>query len=294
MYDPCIGSYVYTQEEAVTVPFIVENNNMIGLNKSYIAQLEQLDETCGFKEYRDTYLTFPASGVQPPKYFDYDADAACDVADTASAAAFGPNPCFNSYEINTQCPIPSDPLGYPTNIEYEYASLDPIYFERTDVKKAMHAPLDIEWAECSGPVFVGDGGPEDEGDLSPDPIQHVLPQVIEATHRVLVSNGALDMVIITNGTLLAIQNMTWNGQLGFNLRPTKPIVITLPDLQYAAAFEDNGIPGVENPQGTMGIQHFERGLMWAETFLSGHMQPQFQPRSSYRHLQWLLGHIDVL
>ena len=44
----------------------------------------------------------------------------------------------------------------------------------------------------------------------------------------------------------------------------------------------------------MGVQHYERGLMWAETYLSGHMEPQFQPRSSYRHLQWILGRIDVL
>lgn len=160
----------------------------------------------------------------------------------------------------------------------------------------MHAPLDIEWSECSSEgVFVNYGeGPEGEGDNSLDPIQHVLPQVIEATNRVLVSNAQLDYVIMTNGTLLAIQNMTWNGVLGFETQPVDPIIIMLPDLQYAQAFADNGIEGFDGPQGTMGVQHFERGLMWAETYLSGHMQPQFQPRSSYRHLQWLLGHIDEL
>jgi carboxypeptidase D len=294
MYDPCIGSWIYTQEEAVTVPYVMQNNNMIGLNASYIAQLEELDKTCGYAEYRETYLTFPPPGVQPPKYFDYTADAACDVADAATNAAYGPNPCFNSYEINTQCPMPSDPLGFPTNVVYSYAGLTPVYFDRADVKNAMHAPQNIDWAECSGPVFVGDGGPEGEGDLSADPIQKVLPQVIEATNRVLVANGALDFIIITNGTLLSIQNMTWNGKLGFQAQPSTPIVITLPDLQYEQTFIDNGIGGLDNPQGTMGVQHYERGLMFAETFLSGHMQPQFQPRSSYRHLQWLLGHIDTL
>ncbi|KAG0650120.1 Serine-type carboxypeptidase F [Hyphodiscus hymeniophilus] len=290
MYDPCIGSWVYTQTEAVAVPFVVQNNNVIGLNASYIAQLEELDKTCGYSEYREEYMKFPPSGVQPPKYFDTDADAACDLADAATNAAFAPNPCFNSYEINTQCPMPSDPLGFPTDVEYEYPGLTPVYFDRTDVKHAMHAPLNIAWAECSGPVFAkSSGGPEDEGDFSPDPIQNVLPQVIEATNRVLVANGALDFVIITNGTLLSIQNMTWNGKLGFQSQPAKPIVITLPDLQYQAIFD-----GSDDPQGTMGVQHYERGLMWAETYLSGHMQPQFQPRSSYRHLQWLLGHIETL
>ena len=179
-------------------------------------------------------------------------------------------------------------MGFPTNLAFSYPALTPLYFDRADVKAAFHAPADVEWQECSGPVFVS-------RDNSADPIQKVLPQVIEATNRVLVSNANLDFVILTEGTLLAIQNMTWNGQLGFNTKPKTPIVITLPDLQYQQVFVDNGYPfDFEDPQGTMGVQHFERGLLWAETYLSGHMQPQFQPRSSYRHLQWLLGHIEAL
>jgi carboxypeptidase D len=295
MYDPCIGSHIYTGQVA-TVPFVVQNNNMIGLNASYIAELEQLDKTCGYSGFREQYLTFPPSGVQPPKFFDYETEEACDVVDLAGNAAYKPNPCFNSYEITTQCPIPSDPLGFPTNILYSYPDL-PVYFDRADVKKAMHAPAHIEWQECSYPTFIGgggSGGPESAGDLSPDPIQHVLPQVIQATNRVLIGNGALDLVVMTNGTLLAIQNMTWNGQLGFQSQPSTPIVITLPDLQYEPAWAYNGYPNIEDPQGTMGVQHYERGLMFVETYLSGHMQPQFQPRSSYRHLQWLLGHIQTL
>lgn len=138
------------------------------------------------------------------------------------------------------------------------------------------------------------GGPEGEGDLSPDPIQGILPQVIEATNRVLIANGDFDMIIITNGTLLSIQNMTWNGELGFQTKPDTPIDITLTDLQYAAVFDANGASGLDGPQGIMGIQHYERGLMWAETFLSGHMQPEFQPRVSYRHLEWLLGMVETL
>jgi carboxypeptidase D len=150
------------------------------------------------------------------------------------------------------------------------------YFNRADVKKALHAPSSSQWVECSnGAVFTGGSrGPEQEGDLSIDPIQHVLPQVIEATNRVLVANGDYDMIIITNGTLLSIQNMTFNGGLGFQTAPTTPI----------------NIPS----QGQMGLQHYERGLMWAETFESGHMEPEYQALSSLRHLQWMLGKIDTL
>ena len=87
--------------------------------------------------------------------------------------------------------------------------------------------------------------------------------------------------------------MTWNGKLGFDSAPSDPIVISLPDLQDAAMYEQEG----EDPlggQGIMGIQHYERGLMWAETYQSGHMEPLYQPRVSYRHIQWLLGHTEAL
>jgi carboxypeptidase D len=292
-YDPCIGSYVYAQQQAPIVPFVKANNNVLGLNSSFLGQLEKLDESCGYADFREKYLAFPPAGVQPPTYFNTTSDAACDLWDMTYYAAYAPNPCFNVYEIGPQCALLSDPLGYPTDLQYSYPGL-PVYFNRSDVKKAMHAPADVEWLECKGPVFVGDGGPQDEGDTSPDPIQSVLPRVIEATNRVLVANADLDMEILTEGTLMAIQNMTWGGKLGFQSAPSTPIVITLPDLQYEAVFESSGFGGDDDPQGTMGVQHYERGLMWAETFLSGHMQPQFQPRSSYRHLQWLLGYIETL
>lgn len=166
---------------------------------------------------------------------------------------------------------------------------------------AMHAPLDVDWMECSAAsVFVGDGGPQGEGDTAPDPIQHVLPQVIEATNRVLIGNGDFDMIIITNGTLLAIrkrprmyytlfanvntENMTWNGELGFQQAPSTPINITLPDLEYAAVFDANGADGLDGPQGIMGVQHFERGLMWVETYQS---VSTLMPQCGHIALLWL-------
>jgi carboxypeptidase D len=129
----------------------------------------------------------------------------------------------------------------------------------------------LSWTECSGPVFVKSAVcPYGNGDPSIDPIQHVLPKVLEATTRVLVANGNYDFEIITNGTLLSIQNMTWNGALGFQSAPSTPIDLTLPNLQWQAIFESSGLGGFDGPgQGIMGVQHDERGLTWAETFQSG-------------------------
>ena len=132
------------------------------------------------------------------------------------------------------------------------------------------------------------------GETSVDPIQYVLPRVIEATNRVLVSDSDLDMIILTNGTFLAIQNMTWNGALGFESRPATSMVVDLPDLQHKAVFNASGQKGRDDPQGVVGVQHYERGLMWAQKYLGVYTQPGNQPRASYRHLQWLLGHVNVL
>lgn len=297
MYDPCIGQFDYVQEEVPTYPFVLANANIFNFNESFMNELEQIHHQCGYAKYIEEYLVFPAVKNQPaipatePAY-----NGPCDIFDLAANAALDPNPCFNIYEIPAMCPIPFDPLGFPTLFEIEPVGFT-TYFNRADVKKALHAPASVQWSECNGNPFGADkdqGGPEGEGDLSADPIQKVLPQVIEATNRVLVANGDYDMIILTEGTLLSIQNMTWNGKLGFQQKPSTPINIQMPDLLYTSAFNSNGLQGLDGPQGLMGIQHYERGLMWAETYQSGHMEPQFQPRVAYRHLQWLLGHTETL
>ncbi|KAG9555688.1 serine carboxypeptidase, partial [Aureobasidium melanogenum] len=225
VYDPVIGNFDYIHEEVVVVPFAAQNQNILNLNASFLAKMETLHQSCGYADYIDKYLTFPASGVQPPALFNFTSDASCDLFDLINEASLVVNPCFDIYEITQMCPLLWDVLGYPTQL-------------------------------CSNnAVFTGgNSGPETEGDTSPDPIQHVLPQVIEATNRVLIGNGDFDMIIITNGTLMSIQNMTWNGKLGFETQPSTPINITIPDLVYADVFDSNGYKGLDGPQGIMGIQ----------------------------------------
>lgn len=176
VYDPCIGQFDQ-EEELAAVPFAIENNAMFGFNESFLTELEDLHEQCGYAAYIEQYLTFPASGVQPQAYINWTSIGECDTFDLIYSAAVEINPCFNIYEINQQCPILWDVLGFPTSLEYlpEGAT---IYFNRTDVKKAMHAPEYVDWMICSEEyVFLGDGGPEQEGDISANPIDHVLPQV---------------------------------------------------------------------------------------------------------------------
>ncbi|KAL9073142.1 MAG: hypothetical protein Q9157_004855 [Trypethelium eluteriae] len=284
-YDPCIGSFDVVGQEIPTYPFVAANNEILNLNQSTLDTLASQHESCGYAKFIDTYMQFPPPGNQPQiGNYNY---SSCDIFDIYASAANDVNPCFNIYHISDYCPLLGDVVSSPGGLS---CLPQTYYFNRSDVKAALHAP-NISWSECGEHnVFLGNfthgigAGPEGENDLSPDPIQHVLPQVIEATNRVIVSNGDWDGLLLTNGTLLSIQNMTWNGKLGFQAPPTEDVIVQTPDLQY----------GIGGPQGVIGKQHYERGLLWIETYQSGHEQPQYQPRATLRHLEWLLGRIDQL
>lgn len=79
------------------------------------------------------------------------------------------------------------------------AAESPIYFDRQDVKKAIHAPLDQTWFECSDiDVFP-------DGDASLPPTFTVLPGVIEQSVRSVIMHGLGDYVLIAEGARLALQ-----------------------------------------------------------------------------------------
>ena len=82
------------------------------------------------------------------------------------------------------------------------------------MKAALHVPESISWAACNLHAF------DPILDKSPGPMQYVLPRVIEATNRTLIGGGDYDFQVLTNGTLMNIQNMTWNGKLGFQRAPS--------------------------------------------------------------------------
>jgi hypothetical protein len=124
------------------------------------------------------------------------------------------NPAFNLYRIfdvvrrsspplwssltPTQYPVLWDVLGFPGSFP---ATQGPIYFDRTDVKRAIHAPLNVTWAECAeGNVFARRGG-----DASPPTSLSVLPNVIEKSVRSVIVNGLADFCIMAGGTRIAIQ-----------------------------------------------------------------------------------------
>lgn len=153
-----------------------------------------------------------------------------------------------------------------------------VYFNRSDVQEAIHAPS-MEWEECSNVNVFPDG------DSSLPSALTVLPGVIERTQNVIVSHGLLDMVLIANGTILQIQNTTWGGLQGFQTAPSDNLVVP-----SHTDYSDSTLAA----SGIMGTTHTERGLTYATVELSGHMIPQYQPSVAFRQIEVLLGRIDSL
>jgi len=134
-------------------------------------------------------------------------------------------------------------------------------------------------------------------DNSPPSGLSVLPSVIERNERTIIGHGLADMILIYNGTLLVIQNMTWNGKQGFSSPPETPFLVPYHGADPQTL--DNGDGSEFQLQtlassGTAGHYHTERGLTLVNVVLSGHMIPQYAPSASYRQLEFLLGRIPAL
>ena len=71
--------------------------------------------------------------------------------------------------------------------------MSPLYFDRPDVKAAIHAPPDVSWTDCS----TIDVFPNGDGSL-PSALS-VLPNVIEKSGRTVIVHGLADFRYIAQG-----------------------------------------------------------------------------------------------
>jgi carboxypeptidase D len=69
----------------------------------------------------------------------------------------------------------------------------PVYFNRSDVKAAIHAPENVSWDECNFPVFVNGV------DNSPIVSWEVLPRVMNRGVPVVIVTGLADFIIQSEG-----------------------------------------------------------------------------------------------
>ncbi|KZT13239.1 alpha/beta-hydrolase [Laetiporus sulphureus 93-53] len=261
--DPLI-SWDVVQEEIPAVDFVHSYLNVFSLNETFMAELDATAAACNYTGYYEKYVTYPPAGQLPLPGSSVEFDPGCDVWDAIFYAALIVNPAFNVYRIFDTYPILWDVLGFPGSFPQTQT---PIYFNRDDVKAHIHAPMWVNWTECSNiNVFPN-------GDASLPPVFTVLPSVIEKSERAVIVHGLADFVLLSQGARIAIQNMTWNGLQGFQ----SPI--------ENDSFIVDGI-------GALGNAHYERGLAYYEVDLSGHMVPQFSPVAAFQIMEYLMGFRD--
>ncbi|KAF9262147.1 alpha/beta-hydrolase [Marasmius fiardii PR-910] len=260
--DPVLGLDVL-QEQVPAVNFVQKYEHVFAFNQTFMAQLNATAASCGYTDYLKEHLAAPPKGPLPVP----NSSQRCDLWDTIFNAALLVNPAFNIYRIFDTFPVLWDVLGFPGS--FEDIQLAPLYFDREDVKKAIHAPLNVTWSECSDiDVFP-------RGDASDPSAWVVLPNVIEKSKRTVVAHGLADFILIAEGARLVIQNMTWGGLQGFQT----PIKV-----------DSLIVDGV----GALGNAHTERNLTYIEVALSGHMVPQYSPLAAFQSMQFLMGFRDTV
>ncbi|KAF2136235.1 uncharacterized protein K452DRAFT_237868 [Aplosporella prunicola CBS 121167] len=282
IYDPSIG-YDSITEQVPTLAFVENNKALFPFNETFWEYIRNISSSCGYDDFLAEGLTFPPKGplASPPgTYANNTIKPECDIFNQVFDAILKINPCFDIYQVGQLCPLLWDTLGFPYSDMYLPDGYDIPYFNRADVKKALHAPPDAEWAMCTeGNVFVGgDSDTSPPSGLTGGP----LARVAEATNNVIVGHGTLDMVLILNGTLLTLQNLTWGGAQGFSTPPSEPFYVP-----YHAEASMASMAGA----GVFGSWVSERGITFVSVDLAGHMIPQYQPGAAYRHLEVLLGRV---
>ncbi|KAI5121519.1 hypothetical protein M0805_002580 [Coniferiporia weirii] len=268
--DPSV-SFDVVQEQIPAVSFVHKYENVFSFNQTFLTHLDTQAAACNYTDYFDKFVTYPPRGLLPLPGDSVEAAHGCDLWDEIFDAALVINPAFDIYRIFDTFPILWDVLGFPGS--FPQTQLSPLYFDREDVKRAIHAPVDVDWTECSNiNVFP-------HGDASLPPALSVLPSVIEKSQRAVIVHGLADFILIAEGTRIAIQkmffiSMTWNGLQGFQT----PI--------QNDSFIVDGV-------GALGNMHSERGLTYFEVDLSGHMVPQFSPLAAFQIMQFLMGFRDT-
>jgi carboxypeptidase D len=68
-------------------------------SQTFLAQLDEMAETCGYSDYMSQHLKYPPNGSFPFSGNSVDPDPSCEVWDAIYNAALTINPAFNIYRI---------------------------------------------------------------------------------------------------------------------------------------------------------------------------------------------------
>jgi carboxypeptidase D len=255
--NPSIGDSV-TQIRAQMLPYVSYWNNLLYLNRTFVEELAQKHEQCGFTQYLEQYWKFPPPEKPFPLLEDAANDLGCDLQSMTQEAVKLVNPCFNIYHITEQCPFLSSPVQIHSDGD-KRARHWTNWFNVPEVKKALHVEHARDWKVCTAKDPFGR-----RGDRSMPPTQNdVLRRVVEHSNNTIVASGNLDLLLPTNGTLMALQNMTWNDVQGFQEFPGK---------EFFVPYHNDRNAGSMSGAGIVGLWGEERGLTFVQVQTAGHSE----------------------
>ncbi|WAQ87133.1 hypothetical protein PtA15_8A34 [Puccinia triticina] len=186
------------QEDVPIYPFVKLHQDIFKLSPTFMKELETAHKTCGYADYLEKFLKYPAPG-KFPDISKVNTKKECQLWDKVSKV------------------VPDDFDFY--NIYNKDRGVDPLfskhtYLDRPDVRKALNVANAPPWVGCSESKTIFP-----DNDSSPDPSGKVLPNVIAKSKRTIVAHGKFDGRLPIQGISLGLQSMTWAGKQGF----TKPI-----------------------------------------------------------------------
>lgn len=255
-------------------PYVVKNQQVLNITDDQLAPIKANASQFGLDTYYADNLVYPPKGpLTLPNGWN---SSVYDIYDNVLNLWNGAH-CSSVYDISTQCPYLEDPLGYPQAAADP--SIDNFFNNQTGFLEAIRVKPNITFLECRGGMF------NDTGDLPPN--VSVMPGVIEKSEHVLIGGGDHDILLLTMGSELAIQNMTWSGAQGFQ-KGLKTNLTT--------------------SQGVRGQYTTERGLSFVEFYYAGRksfcesyepalmedMIPQDDSEAAFKTTEFLIGSIDHL
>ncbi|KAH7311169.1 alpha/beta-hydrolase [Rhizoctonia solani] len=227
--DGVYASFI-TLEDAPIYNFAKTYQQILGINATTLESMRNITVSCGYQAILDK-VTYPPKGLL------YD-------------AAEDANPCFNIYRITDKCPTPSKNVS--------------LLGSRPDVQSALHFPNFGNWSECvpfDKPVFIGHRDYSEYTETLFPSLLSKLPKGFSLWH------GVEDALLLSEGTKIMIQNLTWGGSQGFSKPPSTPLVV-----------------GGEKK----GVYRTERKLTYIEFDSAGHMIPEDQPAAALHAFRWML------
>ncbi len=171
------------QESAVIDQFATRNQKALGFTDLDVLEVRNASKYCGYatEDFVDRYYKFP-----PTETFTVHGCADRTGENYTPFATFEylaemRNDCFDIYHVNTVCPTPESVLGDANADQVQLT-----YFDAPEVKAYIHAPADVQWQLCSGPVFPnGDNTPPPDSDGT-------LVAAIEGSVRSAIVQGNRD------------------------------------------------------------------------------------------------------